>query len=314
MLSRERAEKDDLVKWIETHRPVNTKKSYNTYASQYLKYVESSGLPLKSEVTLASFMKASFDRGLGRQTVTKTVPAAVANLFRFDEGVKITDSELVRQTKKVVARNTPNSVQKLPLQLSQLVDIAKTVNGGFEEVRNYFMMLIMTLGMMRESEAANLEFANVSVQMLRGEEYLSLLVVMSKTDQMSLGHTVLLAKGNSMWLCPLAWFKIFCGCRSMVEPFLFHSVPNKKGEVSKLATTTPCFIVKAALVKIGVNPAMYGSHSCRRGGVTAAVEAEVDMLLIARHGNWKSTAVYLYVADSVERKLMVSRAFSCNPR
>jgi site-specific recombinase XerD len=171
MLSRERAEKDDLVKWIETHRPVNTKKSYNTYASQYLKYVESSGLPLKSEVTLASFMKASFDRGLGRQTVTKTVPAAVANLFRFDEGVKITDSELVRQTKKVVARNTPNSVQKLPLQLSQLVDIAKTVNGGFEEVRNYFMMLIMTLGMMRESEAANLEFANVSVQMLRGEEY-----------------------------------------------------------------------------------------------------------------------------------------------
>ena len=91
-------------------------------------------------------------------------------------------------------------MQKLPLQLSQLVDIAKTVNGGFEEVRNYFMMLFMTLGMMRESEAANLDFANVSVQMLGGEEYLSLLVVMSKTDQMSLGHTVLilLAKGNSM--------------------------------------------------------------------------------------------------------------------
>ena len=62
-------------------------------------------------------------------------------------------------------------MQKLPLQLFQLVDIAKTVNGGFEEVRNYFMMLIMTLGMMRESEAANLEFANVSVQMLRGEVF-----------------------------------------------------------------------------------------------------------------------------------------------
>ena len=51
--------------------------------------MESSGLPLKSEVALASFMKASFDRGLDRQTVTKTVPAAVASLFRFEEGVKL---------------------------------------------------------------------------------------------------------------------------------------------------------------------------------------------------------------------------------
>lgn len=312
VLSREREVKDDLVKWIEEHRPQNTKKSYKTYASQYLKYVESSGLPLKSEVTLASFMKASFDRGLGRQTVTKTVPAAVASLFRFEGGEKITDSELVRQTKHVVERNTPNSVQKLPLHLSQLVDIAKCVTGRFEEVRNYFMMLLMTLGMLRESEAVSLEFANVTVNTLKGEEYLTILVVMSKTDQLSIGHTVLLAKGTSMWLCPLSWFRIYCGCRSLTERFLFHSVPNKRGEVSKLANTTPCFIVKAALAKIGANPDLYGSHSCRRGGVTAAVEAEVNMLLIARHGNWKSTAVYLYVADSIERKLLVSRAFKCD--
>ena len=310
MLSREREVKNDLVKWIEDHRPQNTKKSYNTYTNQYLKYVESSGLPLKSEVTLASFMKASFDRGLSRQTVTKTVPAAVASLFRFEGGEKISDSELVRQAKQVVERNTSKSEQKLPLQLSQLEDIAKRVSGSFEEVRNYFLMLLMTLGMLRESEAVNLEYTNVTVDMLKGEEYLTVLVVMSKTDQLSMGHTVLLAKGKNMWLCPLSWFKIYCGCRSKAEKFLFHSVPNKKGEVNKLANTTPCFIVKAALAKIGANPELYGSHSCRRGGVTAAVEAEVDMLLIARHGTWKSTAVYLYVADSVERKLLVSRALT----
>ena len=45
------------------------------------------------------------------------------------------------------------------------------------------MMLFMTLGMLRESEAVSLEFRNVSILELRGEEYLSLLVVMSKTDQ-----------------------------------------------------------------------------------------------------------------------------------
>ena len=172
------------------------------------------------------------------------------------------------------------------------------------------MMLFMTLGMLRESEAVSLEFRNVSILELRGEEYLSLLVVMSKTDQISTGHTVLLARAKDMWLCPVTFFKVYCNFRRADEQFFFHSVPDKNGKVHKLADTTPCFIVKAALKKIGEDPSQYGSHSCRRGGVTAAVEAEVDMLLIARHGNWKSTAVYLYVADSVDRKLSVSRAFT----
>ncbi len=56
------------------------------------------------------------------------------------------------------------------------------------------------------------------------------------------------------------------------------------------------------------NPSLYGSHSYRRGGITAVVKARVDMLLIARHGNWRSTAVYLYVSDSLQRKLSVSKS------
>ena len=44
------------------------------------------------------------------------------------------------------------------------------------------------------------------------------------------------------------------------------------------------------------------------GGVTAAVAANVEMLLVARHENWTSDAVFLYVSDSHKRKLIVSRA------
>jgi hypothetical protein len=255
-------------------------------------------------------MKASFDRGLGRQTVTKTIPAAVASLFRYEKKSDITASALVHQTKKVVAERTPGSTQKLPLKLHHLVRLAKEVKPEFEHVRNQFMMLLMTLGMLRESEVVNLEFRNVEVLEWRGEEYLSLLIVMSKTDQVAAGHTVLLAKAKDMWLCPVSFFKVYRDYRCAEEHFLFHSVPDKNGRVHKLANTTPCFIVKAALKNIGEDPSLYGSHSCRRGGVTAAVEAEVDMLLVARHGNWRSTAVYLYVADSIDRKLSVSRAFS----
>ena len=38
----------------------------------------------------------------------------------------------------------------------------------------------------------------------------------------------------------------------------------------------------------------------------AAVTAGVDIVLVKRHGRWRSDAVYAYVEDSIERKLSVS--------
>ena len=45
-----------------------------------------------------------------------------------------------------------------------------------------------------------------------------------------------------------------------------------------------------------------------QGGVTAAVAANVELRLIANHGNWRSTAIYAYISDSLEKKLSVSKA------
>ena len=114
--------------------------------------------------------------------------------------------------------------------------------------------------------------------------------------------------GTNKFLYPVKWFQIYLNFRYSGCLNLFHVVP-KRGEMPRLMSKgTPCHIVQKALTGLVENPMLYGSHSCRRGGVTAAVQAEVDMLLIARHGNWKSTAVYLYVADSIERKLSVSQS------
>jgi hypothetical protein len=75
-----------------------------------------------------------------------------------------------------------------------------------------------------------------------------------------------------------------------------------------LAATTPNHILKAALVSINVDPRPYGSHSLRRGGVTTAVAAGVAMHVTVRHDNWKSNAVFAYVTDTVQQRLLVSRA------
>ncbi len=143
---------------------------------------------------------------------------------------------------------------------------------------------------------------------LEGESFILLRVKKSKTDQLRVGHSVMLSAEERSILCPVYWFEILANYRVKDSKRFFHSVPSSRGPVHGLSTGTPCFIVRKALVGIVKDPCLYGSHSCRRGGVTAVVKARVDMLLIARHGNWRSTAVYLYVTDSLQRKLSVSRS------
>ena len=298
-----------LIKWIEGRRPASTKKSYNTYGQQYLRYASMADMRPESDQTLASFMLASHARGLARSTVTSSIPAAAQHLFRFD-GVHLTSSVLVKQMKKAIAEASVPPTQKLPLELDHLRAIARRVKPIFEDVRNFCMLLFMTLGMLRESEAVMLNSNDVSLESLGGECFILLKVRKSKTDQLCFGHSVLLAADSEekSFLCPVFWFKLFSLHRLTEVKKFFHSVPSSKGPPQGLSTGTPCFIVKKALVGIVEDPSLYGSHSCRRGGVTAAVKANVDMLLIARHGNWRSTAVYLYVSDSLQRKLSVSKS------
>ena len=83
---------------------------------------------------------------------------------------------------------------------------------------------------------------------------------------------------------------------------------HQKGNSKPLDAKTPNNILKAMLRSIGVDPTNYGSHSARRGAVTAALERGISIHVVARHGNWKSTAVYAYVVDSIEKKLKVGKA------
>jgi hypothetical protein len=66
--------------------------------------------------------------------------------------------------------------------------------------------------------------------------------------------------------------------------------------------------LKKLLGKIGVDPTEYGSHSCRKGGCTAAALAGIEVRVLKRHGNWKSDAVNTYIHESIEEKLSVSQA------
>ena len=63
---------------------------------------------------------------------------------------------LIKQLMKVVKESTPTPVQKKPLEMDHIKMMAALVKSHYLHVRDYFMILLMTVCMMRESEAVAL--------------------------------------------------------------------------------------------------------------------------------------------------------------
>ena len=57
--------------------------------------------------------------------------------------------------------------------------------------------------------------------------------------------------------------------------------------------------LQAILSGLGYNARLYSLHSLRRGGATASARAGVNYLHIMRHGTWRSTAFWSYIANHI---------------
>ena len=300
----------DVKAWIRANTPSNTTRAYSTYSRQYTEFARSKGLNPAESVTLCAFMKDAVERPrpLSRSTIVKVIPSAVADMYRYDEHSP-TDSELVRQAKKVAKRLTAPSVPRKPVSKAQLLEmvVLATANPSEMEVRDMFMLVLMFLGFLRESEVVRLRVQDVWLDKLGERDVLMVFVgPWAKADTERRGETIVLASQPSSWLCPVQWYKLHSAFRKPTKwsSHVFHSVT---GNLKPLADKTPYHTVKRLLVRIGVDPTGYGSHSMRRGGATAAAKF-VRTHVLKRHGRWKSDAVYLYVDDDAETVLSVTDA------
>jgi integrase len=190
--------------------------------------------------------------------------------------------------------------------------------------RNVLLMLLMMMAMLRKSEAVGLRTKDVRVknEQVNGVNVrtLQIYITSSKTDQEGVGAVVLLGTNDAEpSLCPIA------RCLRYVESTREQHIqsefffPTEKG--LGMAASTPCGIVKRAVIaanevaaadgftKRWGDPESYGSHSLRRGGVTAARKNGVSMLDIQRHGRWKSLTVFAYVGRSEEEQKAVTESF-----
>ena len=269
-------------------------------------------------VVLALYMLWMYANGKARGTI-ELARSAVGSAERFADEEAVSTVALVRETMAFVRRNTPAPQRKLPITRECLDAVGRAiVDGAYLSGRDYFMFLLSQKAMLRASECVALRMGDVWVEQVpvRGMLHAVLFVFVEKrkNDQERHGHTIVLGVDEDVMHCPVRWFKMYAtlrekesALRGAESPYLFAR--DKFRQASKpLKPESVNGALKRACEKAGIETQRFTFHCLRVGGVSAAIARGVELRLIARHGGWKSDAIYNYVFDDIEAQLSVSQA------
>lgn len=321
--------------WVQEMRPKNTSKAFRAGGAKYDAICEKLGLSEgkhRPEV-LAKAMRVCFEAGQAESTINGSLVSAVSDRYRDTPWCNPANSQLVKDTKKVVAQNTPAPKKRKEMprekfgsllkEISRLVAEAKTLRDQLIRVRDAFALLAVYKIYTRPDGVVSLLTVDVSEQAFvidgQNEKVLEVIVRDGKNNRGGEPHVALIAEGRDPLFSLLTWSQAY----AQIEAAYRASVgwadrprtllyclegPNKGGP---LAPATINRRLKQYLhLPCLAGESMKGitAYSFRVAGVSQAVRAGVDLRLVQRHGNWKSMAVLAYVAEDVGQRLEVTRA------
>lgn len=148
-------------------------------------------------------------------------------------------------------------------------------------------------------------------------KYVELFIAKSKTDIYRNGNVVVLAKTGHI-TCPFSLLSRYVqvaniDLSSNLKFFRTLHFFRSKGCYSLRSTgisyTRAREVVLDAFSQLGFPSKLFGLHSLRSGGATAAANAGVNDRLFKRHGRWRSDkAKDGYVKDNLDVLLSVSKS------
>ena len=136
-----------------------------------------------------------------------------------------------------------------------------------------------------------------------------LIVNMNWTKTIQTGERVLqipLVPIKDSILCPVSAFKKMCKLIPTTEESPLFVLPTKKIVTYNMFQNKLRFLIQ----KISLNPAMYSSHSFRRGSTTLLFRAEIPADKIQLMGDWRSDAYKKYLSFTLHDKLKISKIMS----
>lgn len=225
------------------------------------------------------------------------------------------DSWLVRCVKNSAKRLLKAPViKKCPIRPKHLRKLVRKFGSSSNilDQRICAIALLSYAGFLRYDEVSRIRRSNITFE----PTYLKLFLESSKTDQEGMGEHVFIARTRRS-TCPYAILKRYIKMAGMARSdtnFLFRPVVKTKSghrfkNVEKpISYTTAKDQVMGAIRTIGLDRAMFGMHSFRRGGATEAARRGISDRLFKKHGRWKSdNAKDGYVSEDLETRLSVTK-------
>lgn len=216
----------------------------------------------------------------------------------------LADTDVVRALRAASRRPSAVRRQKQPILGPLLSLLVPALPSYWRQARVYAFWLLAWYGMFRGAEIVDRTWADISVR----PAGLVIFVARSKTDQAGQGHFGYLHHAEDEVLCPLRAlrrFVDFCPEDRPLRGPVFAVHPGADRAVSK---STMLIRLHRALDAVGQNSELFGLHSLRSGGATAACAAGVPERMIKVHGRWVSDVVRLYMCALPADRWAVSAA------
>ena len=215
---------------------------------------------------------------------------------------------------KRVSANFVSSKKRLPIcpeHLHALVQRFAGVNASLSDIRDVCLCLVSFAGFLRFNEASNIRWCDIDFK----DTYFSLYIPRSKTDQYGSGSTRVVARtGNPT--CPFNMLRRYAhlsGDSFNSTEFVFRSLSKSKNgnyslrAGSKLSYSRARELFIEKFKAIGLDTKLYGLHSLRIGGASAAANNDLPDRVIKKHGRWKSENVKdTYCREDIQHQLLVT--------
>jgi integrase len=188
--------------------------------------------------------------------------------------------------------------------------------------RDATWLILGFYGMLHRSEISALRMRDVTVGQTDGQHFVVVTIRKSKNDRRGEGAVVTIT-GQTRDGVKIAervqqWLDLRRRCGATTDDPLFTTwdldtyslsldpiqTPETLNKRLKLYLTA----LKQRYPNILVNPASYGMHSLRRGGVMSAWKAGVEVEKIKAHGRWKSDAIRAYMQTTRTMRLAVTQS------
>lgn len=184
---------------------------------------------------------------------------------------------------------------------------------SLKDLRFLSMSLLSYAGFLRFNEVVNIRRNYINIE----EDHITLFIKESKNDVYKEGSSVAIGKGKST-ACPITYLTRYLSAVNLLsdstkDVFIFRRLRYSKKKLVLSKNENPISYSSSRkellnyVERIGLDPTLYGWHSFRSGGATAAAKGGVNDRLFKKHGRWRSdSAKDGYVREDLKTKLTVT--------